>query len=292
MSSSANNLKTKDTIDDNGSWKINIINGVTSIVAQGANTRNILKYNSQSSLFSCYGTNNTQPDVIIYKYISQEVPASQCATVTFVTNCDEQRESITNVKGFKLDMPSALTKEGYSFIGWYDHEECDGEQFDFENRSITENISLYAKWEEIVNNENVPVTVTVIIENYASKESWSNSAQYSSIEMDDIITVTANGGSNTGKYYTSGYNWRIYQSDSGEVTISASQGSTIKSIKITYTSDSAGTLVYNNDNISSDQILEVNNQNITLTMGNTGTGSKGQARITAIEVTYVTSQNN
>ena len=65
-SSSSNNLKTKTPLDDNGSWKIEITeSGVATIKAQGSNSRNWLRYNEQSSLFSCYGSG--QQDLSIYK---------------------------------------------------------------------------------------------------------------------------------------------------------------------------------------------------------------------------------
>ena len=63
-SSSSNYLKTKTTLDNNGSWKITIENGVATIKAQGTYTRNWLRKNSQSALFSCYSSD--QNDVSIY----------------------------------------------------------------------------------------------------------------------------------------------------------------------------------------------------------------------------------
>lgn len=67
-SSGSNHLKTDSSITDNASWKITIDeNGVATITAQGTNTRNTLKYNSNSSLFSCYAEENDQKDVVIYK---------------------------------------------------------------------------------------------------------------------------------------------------------------------------------------------------------------------------------
>lgn len=65
-SSSSNHLKTQNTLDANGSWTISISNGIATITAQGSNTRNLLRYNNSSSLFSCYGSG--QKDVSIYKY--------------------------------------------------------------------------------------------------------------------------------------------------------------------------------------------------------------------------------
>ncbi len=49
-SSSSNNMKTKTDLDDNGSWAITIANNTTSVVAQGTNTRNVMRYNSTSTL--------------------------------------------------------------------------------------------------------------------------------------------------------------------------------------------------------------------------------------------------
>ena len=64
-SSSKNYLKTDDKLTKDSTWSIEIVDGNANIVAQGSNTRNILRYNSQSSLFSCYDSG--QEDVQIYK---------------------------------------------------------------------------------------------------------------------------------------------------------------------------------------------------------------------------------
>lgn len=64
-SSKSNHLKTQVTNNDNGSWTISISSGNATIKAQGTNSHNLLKYNSSSSLFSCY--EGGQNDVQIYK---------------------------------------------------------------------------------------------------------------------------------------------------------------------------------------------------------------------------------
>ena len=57
---------TKDVLDDNGKWAITInANGVASIIAQGANKNNNLKWNNSSPRFSCYRSG--QKAVSIYK---------------------------------------------------------------------------------------------------------------------------------------------------------------------------------------------------------------------------------
>ncbi len=69
-SSSSNYLRTQATKNDNSSWKITVANdGTATIIAQGTNTRNDIRHNSGSSLFSCYASTSTMAGVKIY-YIS------------------------------------------------------------------------------------------------------------------------------------------------------------------------------------------------------------------------------
>lgn len=64
-SSGSNHLKTQDNIDGNASWAIDIAeNGAATIKAQGDYTRNWLRYNNSSTLFSCYASG--QQDVYIF----------------------------------------------------------------------------------------------------------------------------------------------------------------------------------------------------------------------------------
>lgn len=67
-SSGSNHLKTQETLNNNGSWAIEIsASGVATIKAQGTNTRNWLRYNSTNNppIFSCYSSG--QADISIYK---------------------------------------------------------------------------------------------------------------------------------------------------------------------------------------------------------------------------------
>lgn len=66
-SSSANYLRTQETNDANGSWKIEIADdGTASVVAQGSNTRKVMQYNQSSSLFACYASASQQA-IVLYK---------------------------------------------------------------------------------------------------------------------------------------------------------------------------------------------------------------------------------
>ena len=63
-SASSNYLRTQDSIDGNASWLITFEDGVVTVKAQGANTRNWLRHNTGSDIFSCYG--NGQADIYLY----------------------------------------------------------------------------------------------------------------------------------------------------------------------------------------------------------------------------------
>ena len=65
-SSSSNYLRTETTLSNNSSWTITITNtGIATIKAQGTYSKNWLRYNSSSLIFSCYSSG--QGDVSIYK---------------------------------------------------------------------------------------------------------------------------------------------------------------------------------------------------------------------------------
>jgi hypothetical protein len=72
-SSSQNQLKTQATLDDNGKWSITFNNdGTAEVVAQGANERNNMRFNPNTSnnapLFSCYASSsNIDTRVSFYK---------------------------------------------------------------------------------------------------------------------------------------------------------------------------------------------------------------------------------
>ena len=79
-SSSKNYLKTESKLSDNSSWSVAIADGKATVIAQGANTRNVMKYNSNSKLFACYASG--QQDIAIYKLETVPAPSNKVATPT------------------------------------------------------------------------------------------------------------------------------------------------------------------------------------------------------------------
>ncbi len=65
-SSSSNYMHSNGDIDDNASWSISIDDdGIAAVVAQGTYTRNTIRYNSNNSVFSCYGSG--MADIVFYR---------------------------------------------------------------------------------------------------------------------------------------------------------------------------------------------------------------------------------
>ena len=76
-SNSSNYLKTAnaETVGDNGKFAISITEGVASVIAQGTNSRNDLRYNPSASCFSCYAsTTSVEAGLKIFKKDGGVVP--------------------------------------------------------------------------------------------------------------------------------------------------------------------------------------------------------------------------
>lgn len=146
----------------------------------------------------------------------------------------------------------------------------------------TVNVSFKKEGQESATTK---ASVSTKIGDYASANNWTNQTKYTSIEMDGNISATVKGGSNTGKYYTSDLNWRIYQTENPTLTITGGANVTILTVKVTYAVEKGGCLTYNG-NIASDTVVAVNASSIVFGVGNTGSATNGQVRVTSIEVSY------
>ena len=102
------------------------------------------------------------------------------------------------------------------------------------------------------------------------------------------VSAAINGwyGQKTGKYYTSDVSYRMNQAATPSTVVKAAEGKTITSVKITYISQNTGVLTQGTTQIESGSVVTVNANSITFGVGNSGTATNGQVRITAIEVIY------
>ena len=118
-SSSNNYLKTKAEKDDNASWIIKILDGVTTVQAQGSNTRNLLKYNDSSSLFSCYSSG--QADISIYKQKNVCLHANTTDVPEEPATCTETGYTAgvyCNDCGIYISGHDEIAALGHNWLGW------------------------------------------------------------------------------------------------------------------------------------------------------------------------------
>ena len=107
-SSSRNYLRTQETLDANASWTITIADKVATIKAQGTNTNNWLRYNSSSSIFSCYASD--QGDVQIYRM--NDTRASQSISYSAETGSIDKYTSVKDIP--TLDLSGVKTSVSYT----------------------------------------------------------------------------------------------------------------------------------------------------------------------------------
>lgn len=99
-SSSANYLRTQNTLSANSSWKISVTSsGVATITAQGSYTRNVMKYNKTNSLFSCYST--TQNPIALYVKTTTSSASSGSGTSSSSTGNYSLVKSASNLTSGK-----------------------------------------------------------------------------------------------------------------------------------------------------------------------------------------------
>ena len=123
-------------------------------------------------------------------------------------------------------------------------------------------------------------TETISILAYATANSWANGTKYTSWTSGDVTVSVAKGGDNSGKYYTTGNEWRLYGSESASVKIEIASGYKIVSVKLTYNVKSNGVALVGETSYASGTTIDVNDSSLTFSV------KTGQVKVTAIEVVY------
>lgn len=124
-------------------------------------------------------------------------------------------------------------------------------------------------------------TVTKTIAELATANSWENGEKVANpFTLDEVITVSYNGGSNTGKYYSSNQSLRLYSSESGSITFTAAEGYQIATIAIEY-NDSKTALENNETKLASGVAFTVNGTSVSFV------ATSDKPNITSITITYV-----
>ena len=93
-SSGSNYLREESAISANSSFSVTILDGIATVKAQGSYTRNWMRYNSSSNLFSCYGSG--QADISIYKLVGEyTMPPVLIVNVVSITALSHEGDTAT-----------------------------------------------------------------------------------------------------------------------------------------------------------------------------------------------------
>ena len=126
-------------------------------------------------------------------------------------------------------------------------------------------------------------TIVFTIGDYATANSWVNETQYKTVNINEFITATITGTTNSGKYYTSDRTWRLYETENSTLEVTASYGAIINSIKINYLAKNNGTFVECN----SGETVEVNGDSATFTVAILDDEVNTSIQITSIEISFI-----
>ena len=130
----------------------------------------------------------------------------------------------------------------------------------------------------------------IVSANNYTVSSGQNVTCYTSFALDGNITVSTTGTANCGSFWgTTTKDWRLYQNKSGNIIISAGTGKKLLKVTITYNASNGGVLKDGGVTIASaaEQDLSASEvTSVTYTVGNSGTATNGQVKVTQISVTY------
>ncbi len=108
-----------------------------------------------------FDTDTVTTDITLYaKWTETTTPEAPKFTVTFETNGGSTVNSQQVEKDKTVSKPADPTRSGYTFDAWYKESACTN-KWDFGTDTVTENITLYAKWRDNNTSPEVPkFTVT------------------------------------------------------------------------------------------------------------------------------------
>lgn len=142
-------------------------------------------------------------------------------------------------------------------------------------------------------SKTVSMTMTEYVEtNNCTVSAAGSEVMYKKLQLNESVRMSTTGDDNCGSFWnTSSTNatkqWRLYQNKGGNVIVSVAEGCELKTVKLTYAVTNTGVLVdAANNQVASDAVQTVSGSSVTYTVGNTGTSTNGQVRITAVEIVY------
>ena len=129
------------------------------------------------------GANNFFYVEVSYEGELAELPDLVKYPVHFATGEGSAIDSIEVAENGTVEKPADPTREGYDFSGWYKDEECTT-PWNFTTDKVTEETTLFAKWEEVYTGEYEDVTYSL---NISDLETGTRSAD----EINGYFTIVS-----------------------------------------------------------------------------------------------------
>ena len=112
--------------------------------------------------------------------------------VTFEVDGKEFEKQNAKDNNFKAAKPENPAKKGYVFTGWYTkNANNEYKPFDF-NTTVTEDITLYAQWEELPDHQLTVIGGTFAVKDETIKTETKDDAVIANIPVDAEVTVAFN----------------------------------------------------------------------------------------------------
>lgn len=291
------NISGVSTLDDACYWKITYDEKTTLWkIASSSTTPYYLLYNTANPRFTTY--EKTSQSVIDIKLISYKdvlpltkpiLSADKAITVPAVgIENGSMAITVKNIKAVNTSVDGTVVTYASVSGNILTYTVSKNATTDIRNGFITlsaegvDNVTIEVTQNGVGSAE--PTTVTKKISEISGTS--VNGDQKSSMKMDDVITLTASDGTNNGKVYEKGTEWRLYQNEKGTMTVSSKAGYVIESIIVTFTNKKSGTLLYNGNVVTSGKAVSVSGSSVKFTLGNSSTATNGQIIVTEISVTY------
>ena len=128
-------------------------------------------------------------------------------------------------------------------------------------------------------------SVTLTMKDAGAANGWAYQQQIKSVEIDENITMTIAGGTNSGKFYTD--QLRVYATDTpaGSITLTAKEGYKIKSVSFGLATGTYAFLQLDGVTIANGQVVELDAASVLFNTVKNGSNGK-QVRLLSVTVTY------
>ena len=213
-------------------------------------------------------------------------------TATLTLSDIEGTTTKTGALNGTITLPTTAAECSKTFVGWDADENCNhaptyAPGAEYTLAALTQ--TLYAVYADGEGGGNFTITKTmseIVSANNYTVSSGNTVTCYTSLTLDENITLSTTGQANCGSFWSDPREWRLYQNKSGNAIVTATDGCTLTSVKFTFTISNTGVLLNNGTKMESNTAVTASGTSVTYTVGNSGTATNGQVRITAIEVSY------